>query len=156
MKLGQIEANVAEAFEQVAADIVALRKGQVSINDTAGAGVTNQTWSADQITKAIAASSAALTTSLSGGSSTALAQLQALQTELSTDETSAAALATSVAGAVRFDIAQTLTSAQQIQVATNLGLGTTDFLSLYTAITTPAAVTAAPAAAKVNSAATPT
>ncbi len=63
---------------------------------------------------------------LRAGAGSALDTFKEVADQLAADETAAAALATSVATRVRFDQAQTLTAAQTLIAATNVGVGNYD------------------------------
>jgi len=101
-----------------------------TIND-ASTTSTTQTWSAQKSTAAIAQ----VKTDILGGAGAAYDTLLELQNIIVADEGTATALATAVNNRVRFDAAQTLTTAQQLQACTNIGVGDpdTNFLSAYNA-----------------------
>uniref|UniRef100_A0AAU6W408 Tail fiber protein n=1 Tax=Pseudomonas phage Cygsa01 TaxID=3138529 RepID=A0AAU6W408_9VIRU len=107
--------------------------GGVTINDASTASTT-QTWSASKSSAAIATAISTLQTTLIGGAGAALDTFKELQDALGNDPTFAATVATSLSNRVRFDSAQTLTVAQQIQACVNTGVGdpTTDFVAAYT------------------------
>jgi len=96
--------------------------GGVTINDASTVSTT-QTWSASKSTAAIAAAISSLQNSLVNGAGTALDTLKELETALGGDANFAATVATSLGNRVRFDAVQTLTSGQQLQALTNLGVG---------------------------------
>ena len=95
----------------------------VTINDTAGAGNTTQTWSADKSTAAIAAAISALQNSLVNGAGAALDTFKELQDALGADPAFATTVATALGNRLRYDAVQTLTAPQQLQGCTNLGVG---------------------------------
>ena len=105
------------------------------INDAAGDGATTVTWSADKIFDAIEAAKAAVKSDLTAGASTALDTLNELATALGNDPSFATTIATGLSNRVRFDVAQTLSLAQQQQACANLGVGDPDhnFVADYTA-----------------------
>jgi hypothetical protein len=105
--------------------------GGATILDTAGAGDTAHTWSADKSTSAIAAAVAGIL----GGASSAYDTLLEIQTALQSEDSSIANLLAAVSNRLRFDAAQTLTSGQITQVCSNAGLGEpeTDFVAIYNA-----------------------
>lgn len=113
--------------------LVAAGTGGVSIND-ASTTSTTQTWSANQSTTAIAAAISSLQNSLVNGAGAALDTFKELQDALGGDANFASTVATSLANRVRFDAAQTPTSAQQLQACNNIGVGdpTTNFVTSYT------------------------
>ncbi len=104
------------------------------IDDNAGDGATSVTWSADKIFDSIAAASAALKNELIDGAGAALDTLNELADALNNDPNFAATIASEIANRVRYDAAQTLTTAQQLQACTNIGVGNPerDFVADYT------------------------
>jgi hypothetical protein len=103
------------------------------IDDGAGDGATSVTWSANKIFDSIEAAKAAVQTSILGGASAAFDTLKELQDLIVNDEGLLTALTTAVANRVRFDDAQTLTTAQKLQACQNIGVGNpeTDFSASY-------------------------
>ena len=104
------------------------------IDDNAGDGATSVTWSANKIFDSIAAASAALKNELVNGAGAALDTLKELADALNNDPNFAATIASEIANRVRYDAPQTLTSAQQLQACTNIGVGNPerDFVADYT------------------------
>lgn len=104
------------------------------IDDTAGDGATSVTWSANKIFDSIAAASAALKNELVDGAGAALDTLKELADALNNDPNFAATIASEIANRVRYDAAQTLTAAQQLQACQNIGVGNPerDFVADYT------------------------
>lgn len=104
------------------------------IDDNAGDGATSVTWSADKIFDSIAAASAALKNELIDGAGAALDTLNELADALNNDPNFAATIAGEIANRVRYDAPQTLTTAQQLQACTNIGVGNPehDFVTDYT------------------------
>ena len=94
--------------------------GSSVILDTANNTITNKTWSANKIDSAMTAAIAALRTELRAGAGAALDTFAEVAAQLAADEGTAAALATAVGNRVRFDAAQALTGAQQIQARSNI------------------------------------
>ena len=92
-----------------------------AINDNAGDGATNVTWSANKIFDTIEAAKAAVKSDLTNGAGAALDTLAELATALGNDPNFSATLATQIANRVRFDAAQTLTVPQQTQARANIG-----------------------------------
>jgi hypothetical protein len=103
------------------------------IDDTAGDGATSVTWSVNKIFDSIEAAKAAVQASILGGASAAFDTLKELQDLIVNDEGLLTALTTAVANRVRFDDAQTLTTAQKLQACQNIGVGNpeTDFSASY-------------------------
>jgi hypothetical protein len=87
------------------------------INDTAGSGTTNKTWSADKIASALAT----LKSDLLNGAPTTFDTLKEIADYIASDQSAGTALATAVANRVRFDAAQTLTSGEKTQACSNIG-----------------------------------
>ena len=99
------------------------------ILDTAGAGDTAHTWSADKLTSALAA----LKDDLLGGAAAAYDTLGELATALQSADSATTGLLTAVGNRVSFAGVQTLTSPQQAQACANIGVGDpeTDFVTAY-------------------------
>lgn len=106
-----------------------------AIDDAAGDGVVNKTWSANKIFDEIAAAAAAVKTELRAGAGAALDTFAEVAAQLAADESAATALATAVANRVRFDAAQALTAPQKLQASQNIGVGDydQDLVAAYTA-----------------------
>ena len=102
------------------------------IDDAAGNGVVDKTWSADKIFDSILAAINSLRTELTNGASGALDTFGEIAAALAADESTAAALAISVSNRVRFDAAQTLTAEQQTQARTNIGAADATALTALT------------------------
>lgn len=93
------------------------------IDDMAGDGATTVTWSANKIYDTIEAAKAAVKNELIDGSAAALDTLKELAAALNNDPSFATTIATELGNRVRFDAAQTLTTAQKLQACTNIGVG---------------------------------
>ncbi|MCQ4271086.1 hypothetical protein NA655_08635 [Pseudomonas kuykendallii] len=93
------------------------------IDDNAGNGATSVTWSADKIYDSLELAKQAVKAEILGGASEAYDTLLELQELATGNASTAAALATAVNNRVRFDAAQTLTTAQKLQACTNIGVG---------------------------------
>lgn len=104
------------------------------IDDTAGDGVTNVTWSADKIGDQILASINSLRSELTNGAAAALDTFGELAKALGNDPNYAATIATSLGFRVRVDAEQTFTAAQKAQGCANIGVGNPerDFVADYT------------------------
>lgn len=107
-------------------ELATLNASAARINDALGLGATNVTWSADKIVASIEAAKVAVTNSLVNGAATALDTLSELATALNNDPSFAANVATQLGVRVRFDAAQSLSVAQQLQACTNIGVGNPD------------------------------
>lgn len=105
------------------------------IDDNAGNGATSVTWSADKIYDSLELAKQAVKAEIIGGASEAYDTLLELQNLATGNASTAAALATAINNRVRFDEAQTLTTAQKLQACTNIGVGDPehDFAADYTA-----------------------
>lgn len=97
-----------------------------SIDDLAGNGATTVTWSADKIFDTIEAAKTAVKNDLTAGASAALDTLNELAAALGNDPNFATTIATELSNRVRYDAAQTLTVAQQLQACENIGIGNPD------------------------------
>ncbi len=110
--------------------------GGAAINDTAGDGVTTETWSANKIFDSIAQ----LRIDILGGASPAYDTLLELQVELEGQDSAVANILVALDNRVRFDVAQTLTAIQKAQGNANLGSASlvdignpdTDLVAVYT------------------------
>lgn len=96
--------------------------GGSSILDTAGAGDTAHTWSADRIVAGLAQ----LKTDILGNVDAAHDTLEELVSALSSTDGALGGLLTAVGNRVRFDAVQTLTTAEKLQACQNLGVGNPD------------------------------
>jgi hypothetical protein len=91
------------------------------IDDNAGDGNTAVTWSANKIFDSIEAAKTAVTNSLVNGAAAALDTLSELAAALGDDPNFAATIASEIANRVRFDVAQSLTTAQKTTARNNIG-----------------------------------
>ena len=89
------------------------------INDAAGAGVVDKTWSADKITTALST----LKSEIIAGAPAAYDTLQEIAAYLAANDGTLNALLTSINNRVRFDAAQALTVEQKLQACENIGVG---------------------------------
>ncbi len=101
------------------------------IDDLAGATVVDKTWSADKITSALAA----LKSEILDGAPAAFDMLKEISDYLDANTGALDLLLTAINNRVRFDAAQTLTTAEQLQACTNIGIGNpeVDLVAAYTA-----------------------
>lgn len=99
---------------QIAANTAAIN---AIINDAATSGA-HVTWSVDEIILQI---NTAISTALGGLTPAMVLILQQIEAEIAAGGTSLAAIIAGLAGAVRFDIAQALSIAQQAQARMNIG-----------------------------------
>lgn len=123
---GNLVAAINEVFALVGA-------GGVQIDDGAGNGDTGVTWSADKIFDSIELAKQAVKDSILGGAGAALDTLKELADALNNDPNFAATIATQISNRVRYDAAQTLTTAQRLQACQNIGIGDpeADFVAAY-------------------------
>lgn len=104
--------------------------GASVIDDSAGAGMTDKTWSADKL----ASEFAVAVSSLVDTAPATLDTLNEIAQALNDDPNFATTISTELGNRVRYDAAQTLSVAQQLQACENIGVGNpeADLLSIYT------------------------
>lgn len=112
------QGSLATLNTTVKSNLVAAINEVLTIANAAGGGDATQT----DITNAINS----LRTELRAGASAALDTFAEVATQLATDQTAAASLATAVGNRVRFDASQTLDSTQKSQARSNIGAVSTD------------------------------
>lgn len=112
------KANLVAAINEVKAAVSAVDLTAI-INDAAGAGVVDKTWSADKIVTSLNT----LKAEIIDGAPAAYDTLQEISAYLATNDTAQAALLEALGKRVRYDAAQTLTTAEQLQACTNIGVG---------------------------------
>lgn len=103
------------------AEVFGMVSSGASIDDAAGDGIINKTWSANKIYDEIAAAALALKNELRAGAGGAFDTFAELAAIIAADESTAVALATAVSMRVRFDAAQGLTDPQKLQARINIG-----------------------------------
>lgn len=101
----------------------AIGNAGAQIDDLAGTGDKLVTYSADKILAVVDAAKQAVKSDLLDGAPEALDTLVELADALNNDPNFAATLATQIGNRVRFDDAQTLTTAQKKQACDNIGVG---------------------------------
>ena len=131
--MGLVKDDIAAAL----AAIAALPSVASLINDAAGAGVTDKTWSADKIVTELAntitnAVSQAKT-EIVDGAPVAWDTLQEIAAYIAADQTQAAAILLVLDKRVRFDAAQALSAAEQEQAQANIGVTGAGLLAAYIA-----------------------
>lgn len=94
--------------------------GNAVIDDSASSGGL-VTWSVDKVKLTIAAATAAIKDELTDGAGAALDTLAELGAAINNNPSFAAEVASQIAARVRFDAAQTLTTAQKTQACANIG-----------------------------------
>ena len=131
--MGLVQDDIAAAL----AAIAALPSVASLINDAAGAGVTNKTWSADKLVSEFAATITAAVaqakTEIVDGAPAAYDTLLEIASYISADQTQAAAILLALDNRVRFDAAQTLSAAEQEQAQANIGVTGAGLLATYIA-----------------------
>ena len=131
--MGLVRDDIAAAL----AAIAALPSVASLINDAAGAGVTDKTWSADKLVSEFAATITAAVaqakTEIVDGAPVAWDTLQEIAAYIAADQTQAAAILTALNNRVRFDAAQTLSAAEQEQAQANIGVTGAGLLAAYIA-----------------------
>lgn len=131
--MGLVKDDIAAAL----AAIAALPSVASLINDAAGAGATDKTWSADKLVSEFAATITAAVaqakTEIVDGAPAAYNTLLEIANYISTDQTQAAAILLALDNRVRFDAAQTLSAAEQEQAQANIGVTGAGLLAAYIA-----------------------
>lgn len=129
------KSSIVAAINQVHAIAVA-NGGGTEIDDTAGNGDTDSTWSADKIFASIDAAVVALESKIMGpGISDALDTLADFSAALANDPNFAATIATGLNQRVRFDQPQGLTASERLQACQNIGIGdpSVDLVAVFNA-----------------------
>jgi len=98
-------------------ELKAALAGAAGILDTAAAGDTTHTWSADKIVTQLAA----VKSEILDGAPAAYDTLLEIANQLATDDSAIGGLLTAVGNRVAFDQAQTLTAPQKAQAISNIG-----------------------------------
>ena len=114
------KSNLVGAINELQTAVSALQSAS-TINDTAGNGDFNVTWSADKIHNEIVAAADALRNGILGGAGAALDTLKELADALAGDANYATTIATKLAKVVAVDVIQTFTNAEKIQARDNIG-----------------------------------
>lgn len=136
-KVGDLTSLPTTAKGSLVAAIIELHgligTGGVEIDDVAGNGDTEVTWSADKIFDSIELAKQAVKDSILDGAGAALDTLKELADALNNDPNFSTTIATQISNRVRYDAAQTLTTAQRLQACQNIGIGDpeADFVAAY-------------------------
>lgn len=136
-KVGDLTSLPTTAKGSLVAAIIELHgligTGGVEIDDAAGNGDTGVTWSADKIFDSIELAKQAVKDSILDGAGAALDTLKELADALNNDPNFSTTIATQISNRVRYDAAQTLTTAQRLQACQNIGIGDpeADFVAAY-------------------------
>lgn len=117
--------NLVAALNEVRA--LAASAGSVSDGTTS----TTTSWSSTKVTSYVASQVATVL----GGASAAYDTLQEIQALMVADDTETTGILTSLSNRIRFDAAQVLTTPQQLQGCTNIGVGDpeTNFVTVFNA-----------------------
>ncbi len=115
------KANLVAAINEVQAAVATLQAGNATINDAAGNGDVNVTWSADKIHDEIVARVQAAKNDLLGGAGAALDTLKELADALNNDASYATNVAAMLTKRLAVDAVQTFTNAEKIQARDNIG-----------------------------------
>lgn len=115
------KANLVAAINEVQAAVATLQAGSTTINDTAGNGDVNVTWSADKIHDEIVARVQAAKNDLLGGAGAALDTLKELADALNNDASYATNIAAMLTKRLAVDAVQTFTNAEKLQGRVNIG-----------------------------------
>ena len=115
------KANLVAAINEVQVAVSALQAGSTTINDAAGNGDVNVTWSADKIHDEIVAAVTAAKDDLLGGAGPALDTLKELADALNNDASYATNLAAMLTMRLAVDTVQTFTNAEKLQGRENIG-----------------------------------
>ena len=115
------KANLVAAINEVQAAVATLQAGSTTINDAAGNGDVNVTWSADKIHDEIVAAVTAAKNDLLGGAGAALDTLKELADALNNDATYATNIAAMLTKRLAVDAMQTFTNAEKLQGRENIG-----------------------------------
>lgn len=131
LKIGDLSQLSTAAKNNLVAAINELSTNALAIDDDAGLGDTDVTWSADKTFTAIQSAVDALV----DGAPAALDTLNKLAAALGNDENLAQTMITQINNRVRFDELQVLTTGQQLNACTNIGVGdpTRNFAADYAA-----------------------
>ena len=141
------KANLVAAINELKAGLGSVDLTAV-IDDAAGAGVLNKAWSADKIITSLET----LKQEILNGAPDAFNTLKEIADYLAANDVNINGLLDLIGKTVRFDAAQSLTGAEQLQACTNIGVNNNelDMVALYTtargAVPTPPP--AAPAGAE--------
>lgn len=125
--------NLVNAINEVVQNFSTLQSNlNQLINDSAGAGNTTHTWSADKITTALNQLAQDI---LGGIPPETLNTIDEIATQLQADQSSIDTILNGLGNAARVDIAQSFNATQQLQVRNNIGAASQEeFTALNTAI----------------------
>lgn len=115
------KANLVAAINEVQAAVATLQADSTTINDTAGDGDVNVTWSADKIHDEIVARVQAAKNDLLGGAGAALDTLKELADALNNDASYATNIAAMLTKRLAVDDVQVFTNAEKLQGRENIG-----------------------------------
>lgn len=128
-KIGDLSSLPTTAKTSLVAAIIelntAVENAGVKIDDlaTTGAAAKLVVWSADKVSTSITQAKLDVKNDILDGAGEALDTLKEFADALNNDPNFAATIASEISNRVRFDASQTLTTAQQLQACTNIGVG---------------------------------
>ena len=141
-----LQDNLEAVFAQIGTDVGLSKKDIIAlqtavgainptavINDAAGVGVFDKTWSADKLIAYITAAATQAKDDIINGAPAALDTLLEIANQLAADQTALGSLVLALDAAIRTDIVQTFTDAQKTQAQENMGVTASTMMASYTA-----------------------
>ena len=142
-----LQDNLEAVFAQIGTDVGLSKKDIIAlqaavgaivpptaiIDDAAGVGVIDKTWSADKSIAYIAAAVAQVKTDIVDGAPAAFDTLIEIATQLASDQTALGAIVLALDASIRTDIVQAFTDAQKSQAQANMGVTAATMMGSYTA-----------------------
>ena len=141
-----LQDNLEAVFAQIGTDVGLSKKDIIAlqaavgaivptaiINDAAGVGVIDKTWSADKSIAYITAAVAQVKTDIVDGAPAAFDTLIEIATQLASDQTALGAIVLALDASIRTDIIQAFTDAQKSQAQENMGVTAATMMGSYTA-----------------------
>ena len=141
-----LQDNLEAVFAQIGTDVGLSKKDIIAlqaavgaivptaiINDAAGVGVIDKTWSADKSIAYITAAVAQVKTDIVDGAPAAFDTLIEIATQLASDQTALGAIVLALDASIRTDIIQTFTDVQKSQAQENMGVTAATMMGSYTA-----------------------
>ena len=141
-----LQDNLEAVFAQIGTDVGLSKKDIIAlqaavgaivptaiINDAAGVGVIDKTWSADKSIAYITAAVAQVKTDIVDGAPAAFDTLIEIATQLASDQTALGAIVLALDASIRTDIIQAFTDVQKTQAQENMGVTAATMMGSYTA-----------------------
>lgn len=141
-----LQDNLEAVFAQIGTDVGLSKKDIIAlqaavgaivptaiINDAAGVGVIDKTWSADKSIAYITAAVAQVKTDIVDGAPAAFDTLIEIATQLASDQTALGAIVLALDASIRTDIIQAFTDVQKSQAQENMGVTAATMMGSYTA-----------------------